>query len=719
MALLLLLTAMPGWATPRSKAQMREAAREAINQHRGSRHMAPSRDTLKVFRSMEQLEIIGFESGGFAVVTSDDLMPAVMGVSLNRYSGGKNLNFEGWLLATADAVQQAVEQQTPLQVTQPDPTKYPLEVPMLVQTKWDQEGPYNRMCPTYSGSVKCLTGCVATAMAQVLNYHKTPVHGIGERTIYYGSQAVTAHFEDDYYDWDNMLDRYIAGAYNEEQANAVAMLMRDCGVAANMKYGGPYEGSGAYSEDMVQGLREYFGYENAELLYRNSYSESEWMNFVYTELSQRGPILYGGYDTMGGHQFVLDGYNAEGQVSVNWGWSGDDDGMFFISQLNGFNYGQDMVVGIESENGNQLRNEVVVVTAGGQLREILENSDKEGIVSVLTVEGPLNDEDLLYVRYLAGRDEQGEPTDGMLRVLDLTKANLQSNILPDSLFMDCTSLYRIRLPETIESIGTKAFYGCSSLAELRVTCKYVPTLLGEDVFAGMPLGRSKLYVMRGLKKQYSSAEQWKDFTDANIIETGVSVKVRNAIRYYGERNPSFTYTVTGGQVEGSPYMTCNATKASPAGRYPIYISAGSIVNSEACNFVDGYLIVQKVDAKATVENCERFEGEENPTFTLRYDGLIEKEDAPTWIEGPVFSTMATPQSKPGEYTVYVVSGEAESYNMVFLPGKLTVKERPVPSGIKEVDGSTTDAPVYNLQGQRVEKKNKGLYLVGGKKYVER
>ena len=185
--------------------------------------------------------------------------------------------------------------------------------------------------------------------------------------------------------------------------------------------------------------------------------------------------------------------------------------------------------------------------------------------------------------------------------------------------------------------------------------------------------------------------------------------------YLTDRLHSTKFTVNGSdRVVGSPFLTCEATPTSPAGRYPIHISAGTMTNAEAFNFIDGYLIVQKIDAKAFVETAERFEGEENPTFTLRYEGLIKKEKTPAWIEGPVFVTSATPLSRPGEYTVYVESGEAESYNMVFLPGKLIVKENPIPNGISEVN-TNSNTPAFNLQGQRISQPTKGIYIKDGKK----
>ncbi len=722
---LLMLLASAAVAAPRTKAQMEQAARQAINHQRSQRHMAPSAMPVKVLRSIEQVEIIGTEEGGFAVIAADDLMPAVLGVSTARYSQGKNPNFEWWLTATAEAAKHVVQSQAPLQVTKPDPTKYPEEVAPMVTTKWYQMEPYDGMCPIFSGNTHCLTGCVATSMAQILNYHQSPEHGYGQRTIYYHGQAVSANFEEDYYDWANMLDIYIPGNYTQEEADAVALLMRDCGVAANMEYGGPDEGSGAYSQDAAEGLRTYFGFDEAQCLERDYYSEPDWMDIIYRELSENGPLYYGGGDYMyGGHAFLFDGYNAEGQVSVNWGWAGDDDGFYHVSQLNPsyyhWNYAQDMIIGVKSGTHSLLRTEKVTVSAAGQLQQKLEETEAEGVIGTLTVEGPLNKDDMMYLRFLAGWNADGEATEGRLRLLDLTKATLEENTLPEGLFRDCTSLRLVRLPETISAIGAEAFKGCSGLGELRVTTKTVPTLLGMGVFDGLPFGVAKLYVRSSMKTKFVQAAQWNQFGENNIIQVGTTLKVRNAIRKYGERNPVFTYTVNGNNVlpvEGMPAFSTDARPNSPAGRYVVHISAGSMENAEAYDFTDGYLIVQKVAAKATVKDAERFVGDPNPEFKLQYEGLVNKDVEPVWLQEPVFATSATSFSKPGVYTVFVKSAEAESYEITFQPGKLIVKEKPVPSGINEMSADDGQKPAYNLQGQRVNQQRKGISIVGGKKVI--
>ena len=716
------LTVLQAAAAPRTAQQMKQAAAKAINQHRSSKRMASRTDALKVLKSTSTYEILGYEKGGFAVVSADDLVPEVLGVSTSEYSEGRNLNFQWWLDAANDVINYAVQNNIQLTTTKPDPAIYPTEVGPLLSTRWDQGTPYSNMCPTFSGSTKCLTGCVATAMAQVLNYHRMPEHGEGTRTIYYphnnhSGQAVTATFGEDYYDWDNMLDDYSVVNYNQEQANAVALLMRDCGVAADMEYGGPSEGSGAYSQDAAEGLRKYFGYGEAQCLERDYYNEAAWMDIVYRELSENGPLYYGGADLSynAGHAFVLHGYRADGKVYVNWGWSGDDDGYYDIALLNPsyykFSYQQDMIIGVKSNTHSRFRSESVTTTTEGMLKQIVEALEGEGQIGSLTVNGPLGLDDLKYLRHLAGRDSLGAESGEQVRTLNLTNSQLTGNALPDSIFKNCSALQRIYLPETIERIGAEAFSGCTHLCELRVPTRTVPELGGSRVFQDVPLSSSMLYVRSSMKTKYLKKAQWKNFGEKNVVEEGTSIQVRNAIRKYGDENPEFYYTISGDELHGEPELICEATASSPAGRYPIYVKRGTI-ERENVDFVDGFLIVQKLDATATVGNFTREEGQPNPEFGFSaYEGLISLDSIPAWLDAPVFVTIADENSPAGEYPIMVESATAESYNFTFVPGTLTVTVATAVDGI-ETSSARQQRVYYTLDGSRVVGTPRpGVYVV--------
>ncbi len=198
----------------------------------------------------------------------------------------------------------------------------------LVSCAWNQRSPYYNQCPT-SGTQHCLTGCVATAMAQVMYYWKYPAQApaMDGYTSEINGMTVGA-LPGGPLDWDNMLDEYTNSA-TTQQRDAVAMLMRYCGQACYMSYGA--SASGAYSDDELEGMKT-FGYNaDAALLDRDDYSAEEWAGMIEAQLVAGCPILYGGVDPdkSAGHAFVVDGCGG-GMYHVNWGWSGAGNGYFLL-----------------------------------------------------------------------------------------------------------------------------------------------------------------------------------------------------------------------------------------------------------------------------------------------------------------------------------------------------------------------------------------------------
>ena len=188
---------------------------------------------------------------------------------------------------------------------------------------WNQRAPYNNLCPM-SGNQHCLTGCVATAMAEVMRYWAWPKHGYGYVSYYDEGcgQNLSQDLSLNTYDWGNMLDNYLEGSYTAAQATAVATLMRDCGYAVNMHYG-PNESYAAVSARVMQ---HYFHYSPlARDRYSGDYSADDWHDFLREDLAAGRPVLYNGQSTIqgeSGHEFVITGYDASGFYYVNWGWGG-------------------------------------------------------------------------------------------------------------------------------------------------------------------------------------------------------------------------------------------------------------------------------------------------------------------------------------------------------------------------------------------------------------
>jgi len=210
----------------------------------------------------------------------------------------------------------------------------------LIKTYWAQANPYNRLCPEADGQ-RTLTGCNATAMAQVLNYHQYPAAATGTGTATLNNQKLPDIDLSEYpLEWDLMLDTYKGVEYSEEQANAVATLMKVCGYSINTDYTLSY--SGAYLEHARQALIEKFGYSPKSRIYlRNSYEKENFLALIHSELEAGRPIIVGAQLTVsrGGHTFICDGYGVRDKIHINWGWGEGQNNMVDIDFLapNGYN----------------------------------------------------------------------------------------------------------------------------------------------------------------------------------------------------------------------------------------------------------------------------------------------------------------------------------------------------------------------------------------------
>ncbi len=347
---LLLGVALSVSARERTVAEMKQAALGVIGQSVVGKKSAPlNAEALQVLDQKSQLTVLGTQGGGFAVIANDDNFSPVLGYSENPGNGEVAPGFLWWMNEMNASLEQTLANGGSNEPVKLD-ASYKTEVPQMLTSTWGQGAPYNSLTPVYpgdNGDEHYVVGCVATAMAQVMLYHKYPVHGEGSRSYRFapggGVAAVTlsANFGEATYDWDNMLDNY-TGTYTDAQAQAAALISFHCGVSVKMTY--TKDGSGSYSSDAVDALRKYFTYNpNIKFFNRDYFPRKEWMNIVYRELSDGCPILYGGQSTSGGHAFVLDGYNAQGLVRVNWGWNGAQDGYFDIGSLNGFSSQQTIV----------------------------------------------------------------------------------------------------------------------------------------------------------------------------------------------------------------------------------------------------------------------------------------------------------------------------------------------------------------------------------------
>lgn len=295
---------------------------------------------------------------GFLVVSADDVVQPLLGYADVGEFETSDMpdNLRAWLEEyTAQIAWASTMTATPSRAAgERRPSRASIK-PMCV-TMWNQNSPYNDLCPLYQGD-RCVTGCVATAMAQILKYHNYPVHGTGSHSYTTDSLKLSAGFDfaNTVFEWSKMLPSYTDDAKADEKT-AVATLMYAAGVSVDMDYR-PDE-SGASSFSVGNALINYFNYDKGvSYRDRNWYGMYEWEHLVYESLSTCGPVLLGGDSGSGGHEFVCDGYDKDGYFHINWGWGGMSNGYFLLTALDpgqqgiggsagGYNFSQDAIIGI-------------------------------------------------------------------------------------------------------------------------------------------------------------------------------------------------------------------------------------------------------------------------------------------------------------------------------------------------------------------------------------
>lgn len=282
--------------------------------------------------------VCNVEGEGFVIVSGDDRFKEILGYSTNGTYDQNNMpdGFAYWMQFLSNEMETAIANgYEPSNITTPAyAANAGQSVEPLVKTKWNQNSPYNKKL---NGN---MTGCVATGMAQVMNYWKYPTHGTGSHTGAY-SPNFFADFSATTYDWANMLNMYGydknlnpgGGWESNAEVDAVATLMLHCGVATDMQWG--KDQSATANMYAAHALISFFNYN--KYLYsesRDHVSLGAWKALLIDQLQTGHPLCYSGQSGNVGHFFVCDGYDATtGKFHFNWGWSGMYDGYYEITSL--------------------------------------------------------------------------------------------------------------------------------------------------------------------------------------------------------------------------------------------------------------------------------------------------------------------------------------------------------------------------------------------------
>ena len=398
------------------------------------------RMVLKANASVAEPQYYVYENAdgeGWVIIAANDAVTPVLAFSETGHFRTDNMpeNIKHWMglydnfikrieKDGVEASEEAIEEWNTLRKGQRRATEATVIVEPLVKTTWDQDTPYWNKCPG-TGSNKAYTGCVATAMAQVMNFWQWPVKGSGSHSYRprdpndpesYSTRytsTLSANFGNTTYDWANMLDSY-SGTSTSAQKTAVATLMYHCGVGTEMMYGNDEDGgSGTYTVNYLDwdwgvttsnelgcaqnALYAFFGYKKEGLTgymrdgytesgrkYYDSWTDANWTAMVKAELDKQHPIMYGGASSSGGHSFICDGYRSDNYFHFNWGWSGSNDGYYQLSKLKpgsggagggsyDFSQDQDVIIGIVPDREEPVTAIEQIATPDVKTGKVIEN----------------------------------------------------------------------------------------------------------------------------------------------------------------------------------------------------------------------------------------------------------------------------------------------------------------------------------------------------------
>ena len=325
--LLLWASMLPVFAQQVTQETAKEKAlaffHQSNSKHSQVRGVPYKQPVLSLANNQDELYVFNDKAnGGWVVISGDERMPDVLSYSYNGQYDVDNLpnNMKAWMENYAEQVKY-LRAHPESRVTRGSAPERDNINPMLT-CGFDQNSPYNNKCPVDNG-IQCMTGCVATAMAQIMHYYQWPKQTTetvpGYITCGYSYELPDKPITP--IDWDNILDNYSSENYNEKQVDAISTLMLLCGMSVGTNY--TINGSGAIIEYAAIAYRNYFAYNNiVEHIHRSYYNADAWEEIIYDELKSSRPVLYGGYTEFGeGHAMVIDGYK-DGYFHVNWGWGG-------------------------------------------------------------------------------------------------------------------------------------------------------------------------------------------------------------------------------------------------------------------------------------------------------------------------------------------------------------------------------------------------------------
>lgn len=437
--------------------------------------LAPRRGAAKM-TSTEPYYV--FERGngeGFYITSGDDQTIDILG-----YTETGTFDYDQLPPGLQDLLNTYAHQIEAIQAGAPvlrAPATHP-KVETLMTSKWSQGSPYNNLCPLDGGS-RSVTGCVATAMAQILYYNRDKSvtetqAAIPAYTTWTKNIQVSGIPAGSPIDWDNMKDTY--GSANDLQRTAVAQLMLYCGVSVKMDY--TSSSSGAQSSEVVNAIKNYFGYSSDAYLWDYT-NDTEADEVMYAEMEAGRPVYVSGANATVGHAFVCDGYENK-RYHINWGWGGQSDGLYYLSNLTP---GDGQGIGGSDDGYNSWKDFLIHMEPKDYENMAMRITDTE-VKSICLSKWDANGDGKLTYGEAAAVTDLGDAFKGNTAIRQFSELYYFTSLtkLSDDAFNGCTNLTTLRLPKTLKQIGARAFKDCSTIRQMNLPTTI--NVIGEEAFCG-------------------------------------------------------------------------------------------------------------------------------------------------------------------------------------------------------------------------------------------
>lgn len=723
----------------------------------------------------DQLYVFNSESANaFIIISANDMTESVLGYSTESCitSGSIPPQMSYWLNEINRQVKAVANGWGCASKTRGEDHE---AIAPMITSRWDQSAPYNLRVATSSNQY--VTGCVATAMAQIMYYHKWPEE-VTERIPSPGAALID--LEPTTFNWSQMRDNYSSND-TDDGAQEVAKLMAYCGYAAKMDY--DMGSSGAQEDDAAEGMRRYMGYDKTtEVVYRASYTSDQWDEIIYQELAAKRPVLYCGFSAGGGHAFVCDGYDGNGYYHINWGWGGHSDAYFLLSILNpddqgiggtpgsdGYSVWQSAIIGIQKAETPYDPRRLVTSRIFTQTNDIERSSGDENF-------------SLKVYSYLTNRIEPAQSVT-IDTAFGLFKEDTLIDIFEGSINKNVNSGSFISTSKTIEFGKDLAdgVYQIRALHRISESSEWIYPHMAKAIYLDLQIDGTRLIATERNAASYGSA---KLLTDMDVLSASINgtayakhaVEVIANIKNSGSHNigildmevarmPDYSdaATISRVGVNIDPGKTDNvAIHFTPRETGDYYIRLINFANDSVLK----ELSVNVETAPAVILQCTELkvdsiklkEGYNNyydvvgdsiklnlqvqnlgPTTYKNYFYVFIFGKSPEDSSWPSSSTYKTTFAsiEPGETKSFyfkfenLIPDKQYTFTALYMDGDERYRFSDISYGIYLVSDATNivniksdnqKKNIYNLQGRymgtNLNALPKGIYIIGGKKVVK-